>query len=261
MEDKIKVHIADDHKILIEGIIALINTDDSLQADGYSLTGKELIDWTSNNEIDVLILDISMPVLDGIEVLKILKRKKIPHKTILLSSYDDVQIAKKVLKIVDFASKEVRDLSHTLHSSILHKFGLPFAIKDIAEMYSNSQIKIHTELDIDIRYSIAFENKVYNIVQELINNVLKHSEAQNAVILLKEHNGTLKIVISDDGIGFDKNKVKNKDGIGINQIEARVYMLKGLIQITSEEGGGTKIEINLPILNTEKLLNHDLPVL
>tara|TARA_B110001469_G_scaffold65166_1_gene62345 strand:+ start:3280 stop:3552 length:273 start_codon:yes stop_codon:yes gene_type:complete len=90
-------------------------------------------------------------------------------------------------------------------------------------------------LDIDIRYSIAFENKVYNIVQELINNVLKHSEAQNAVILLKERNGTLKIVISDDGIGFDKNKVKNKDGIGINQIEARVYMLKGLIQITSEE--------------------------
>jgi chemotaxis protein histidine kinase CheA len=38
-------------------------------------------------------------------------------------------------------------------------------------------------------------------------------------------------------------------------------MLKGLIQITSEEGGGTRIEINLPILNTEKLLNHDLPVL
>ncbi len=99
MGNKIKVHIADDHKILIEGIIALIKTDDSLEVDGYSLTGKELLDWVSKNEIDVLILDISMPVIDGIEVLKYLKRKNIPHKTILLSSYDDVQIVKKVLQL------------------------------------------------------------------------------------------------------------------------------------------------------------------
>lgn len=167
----------------------------------------------------------------------------------------------KAQKIVELASKEVRDLSHSLHSSVLHKFGLPFAIKDIAEMYSNSQVKIHTELDNDNRYSIAFENKVYNIVQELINNVLKHSEAQNADILLKEDKRTLKIVITDDGKGFDPKKVKNKDGIEINQIEARVFMLKGIMNIESEIDGGTRIEINLPILDTTKLPNPDLPVL
>lgn len=167
----------------------------------------------------------------------------------------------KAQKIVELASKEVRDLSHTLHSSVLHKFGLPLAIKDIAEMYSNSQIKIHTDLDSDNRYSMTFENKVYNIVQELINNVMKHSEAQNAVILLKEDSATLKIVITDDGKGFDPEKRRNQDGIGINQIEARVFMLKGIMNIDSEIGGGTRIEINLPILNTTKLLNPDLPVL
>ena len=167
----------------------------------------------------------------------------------------------KAQKIVELASKEVRDLSHTLHSSVLHKFGLPFAIKDISEMYSNSQIKIHTDLDSDNRYSMTFENKVYNIVQELINNVMKHSEAQNAVILLKEDSATLKIVITDDGKGFDPEKRRNQDGIGINQIEARVFMLKGIMNIDSEIGGGTRIEINLPILNTTKLLNPDLPVL
>jgi signal transduction histidine kinase len=102
---------------------------------------------------------------------------------------------------------------------------------------------------------------VYNIVQELINNVLKHSEAQNAVILLKEDKRTLKIVITDDGKGFDPKKVKNKDGIGINQIEARVFMLKGIMNIESEIDGGTRIEINLPILDTTKLPNPDLPVL
>lgn len=163
---------------------------------------------------------------------------------------------KKAQKIIEVASKEIRDLSHTLHSSVLQKFGLPFAVKSIAEMFSNSQIKIHTELDNINRYSPAFENKVYNIIQELINNVLKHSQAENAVILLKEGNGTLQVVISDDGIGFDKNKIKDKDGIGINQIEARIYMLKGIIKIASKEGGGTKIKINLPIFNLENKLSH-----
>jgi two-component system NarL family sensor kinase len=55
--------------------------------------------------------------------------------------------------------------------------------------------------------------------------------------------------------------VKNKDGIGINQIEARVFMLKGIMNIESEIDGGTRIEINLPILDTTKLPNPDLPVL
>jgi len=90
---------------------------------------------------------------------------------------------------------------------------------------------------------------------------MKHSEAQNAVILLKEDSATLKIVITYDGKGFDPEKRRDQDGIGINQIEARVFMLKGIMNIDSEIGGGTRIEINLPILNTTKLLNPDLPVL
>jgi signal transduction histidine kinase len=101
----------------------------------------------------------------------------------------------------------------------------------------------------------------YRIWLGLSHNVLKHSEAENAVILLKESKRTLKIVISDDGKGFDINRVKNKDGIGINQIEARVFMLKGIMNIVSEEDGGTRIKINLPILNAEKLLSHESPAL
>ena len=63
------------------------------------------------------------------------------------------------------------------------------------------------------------------------------------------------------GKGFDPEKRRSQDGIGINQIEARVFILKGIMNIDSEIGGGTRIEINLPILNTTKLLNPDLPVL
>jgi len=101
MKKKIQVHVADDHKILIEGIIAVINTDKDIEIKGYSLTGKEVIDWFDDEEntADVLILDITMPVLDGFEVLKHFKKNKIDQKVIVLSSYDDIKIVQEVLNL------------------------------------------------------------------------------------------------------------------------------------------------------------------
>ncbi|KGL61883.1 response regulator transcription factor [Polaribacter sp. Hel1_85] len=101
MKEKIYVHVADDHKILIEGIIAVINTDKEIEIKGYSLTGQEVIDWFDNkeNSADVLILDITMPVLDGFQVLKHFKKKKIDQKVIILSSYDDLKIVQEVLSL------------------------------------------------------------------------------------------------------------------------------------------------------------------
>jgi DNA-binding NarL/FixJ family response regulator len=99
MKEKIHVHVADDHKILIEGIIAVINTDKDIEVEGYSLTGKEVIDWAQNNTADILILDINMPHYDGIEVLKFFKMKGIRLKTIILSSYDDVKLVEEMLTL------------------------------------------------------------------------------------------------------------------------------------------------------------------
>ncbi|WP_298782412.1 response regulator transcription factor [uncultured Polaribacter sp.] len=101
MRKKIYVHVADDHKILIEGIIAIIKTDKDIEVNGFSLNGAEVLEWFSKkkNKADVLILDITMPVIDGIEVLKHLNKLKIDHKTIVLSSYDDVKIVEEMLKL------------------------------------------------------------------------------------------------------------------------------------------------------------------
>ena len=99
MKNKIRVHIADDHKILIEGIIAVINTDESIEVEGYSLTGKQVIEWIKSNSADILILDINMPEYDGIEVLKFFKQKKITQKIIILSSYDDVKLVQEMINL------------------------------------------------------------------------------------------------------------------------------------------------------------------
>jgi RNA polymerase sigma factor (sigma-70 family) len=101
MKKKIYVHVADDHKILIEGIIAVINTDEDIAIRDYSLSGVEVIDWFKKreNKADVLILDITMPVLDGFEVLKYLRDNRLDQKVIVLSSYDDIKIVQEVLNL------------------------------------------------------------------------------------------------------------------------------------------------------------------
>lgn len=101
MNQKISVHVADDHKILIEGIIAVVNTDEDIEIKGFSLTGQEVIDWFSNeeNKADVLILDITMPEKDGFDVLKHFYENRIEQKVIVLSSYDDVKFVQEVLNL------------------------------------------------------------------------------------------------------------------------------------------------------------------
>lgn len=97
--EKIKVHIADDHKVLIDGIVALINTEDNIEVEGFSLTGREVIEWSKKNSADVLLLDINMPEADGIEVLNFFQTRDIDQKTIILSSLSDVKIVKEMVAL------------------------------------------------------------------------------------------------------------------------------------------------------------------
>ncbi len=99
MGNKIKVHIADDHQILIDGVKAVLNIEPDIEVVGFSLNGIEVLDWFKNNNADVLILDINMPELDGIEVLKKIKKNKNVPEIIILSSYDDVKLVKEVLNM------------------------------------------------------------------------------------------------------------------------------------------------------------------
>ena len=160
----------------------------------------------------------------------------------------------KTQKIIIEASQTIRDLSHTLVSSVLLKFGLNYAIKDMAEKYSNSQIQINTDIKNLKRYHQGFEIKVNNIIQEFVNNILKHSNAKKAIVRIEDKDGKLIINIQDNGVGFDKELIPEKDGLGINQIDARIQMMKGVFNIDSGSENGTKIDIILPILEMEKLI-------
>ena len=159
----------------------------------------------------------------------------------------------KTQKIIVEASQTIRDLSHTLVSSVLLKFGLKYAIKDMAEKYSNSQIEIVTDIKNVRRYQQSFEIKANNIIQELVNNILKHSKATKATVNIVDENGILFVNIQDNGKGFNKKEILKKDGLGINQIEARIQMMKGKFHIDSNAKNGTKVKIELPILEKKEV--------
>ncbi|WP_298368163.1 response regulator transcription factor [uncultured Lutibacter sp.] len=96
---KITVHIADDHQLLIDGLVAVLSSEENIEIVGTSLNGEEVLSWFDNHKADILILDINMPKIDGISVLKSFLSKGLQQSVIVLSSYDDSKLIKEVLKI------------------------------------------------------------------------------------------------------------------------------------------------------------------
>lgn len=148
--------------------------------------------------------------------------------------------------IIREAADKIRNLSHKLISSVLLKFGLKAAIEDLCEKYSNSQLSFVSNSGNINRYDQSFEIKIYNIVEELVNNILKHSNADKATIDLVEEDLKLVIRIEDNGHGFIINEIFKKDGLGLSQIDARIKNMDGVFKIDSSKVKGTLIYISVP---------------
>ena len=157
-----------------------------------------------------------------------------------------LEIDKSQLIISD-ASNQIRNLSHKLMSSTLLKFGLTAAVQDLCDKTSNSNLNISLNSKNITRFNQNFEIKIFNIINEIVNNILKHSNAQNGMVKLEQLNGNLQVVVFDDGIGFNLDEIRGKDGVGLSQVEARIHVLGGLINIKSSEAG-TRIFISVPIV-------------
>jgi len=165
----------------------------------------------------------------------------------LLKETPPVEI-EKAQKIVNEAADKIRNLSHFLVSSVLLKFGLSYAMQDLCDKYSNAELNFHSKSDNIVRYDSDFELKINSIIDELLNNIIKHSNATNAEISLQQKKSELKITILDDGKGFDPAQDTNKDGLGLRQIEARVRKMEGVFKILSSKNEGTSIFISVPII-------------
>lgn len=155
-----------------------------------------------------------------------------------------------IVKLLDETVTEVRGLSHNLATGVLGKYGLTAAIKDLASANRSSKgPHIHVQAfgvpeNIDNTTSLY----IYRIVQELLNNILKHASATETIIRLEKKDDKLLVQVTDDGVGFDQT-IK-KDGIGLANISNRVLHLGGVYSISSSFGKGTQINIEIPISQT-----------
>lgn len=157
----------------------------------------------------------------------------------------------KVKTILNDAHDKVRDLSHQLIPPLLVKFGLFHAVQDLSEKNSNSllQFEFSNYVKKGTRYSEEFEMRIYFIITELFNNIIKHSKASKAYITFEENHNQLLITLEDDGNGFDVSKGITSDGFGLTQIKSRIKHLNGKISINSKVNAGTLIYIKLPTDN------------
>lgn len=96
---KIRIHLADDHQVLIDGLTNLLRTVSNFEVVGTSLDGSRIYEDVLQNRADILVLDISMPEKDGIKVLQEFHTNNSPCKVIILSSYDELKIIKEVMKL------------------------------------------------------------------------------------------------------------------------------------------------------------------
>ncbi|MGA9639417.1 ATP-binding protein [Flavobacterium sp.] len=201
-----------------------------------SINGQEL----ERKKIASFLHDNISALLSSADMhLSVLNSKINPHPEELI----------KTKAILRDAHDKVRDLSHELIPSLLTRFGLFYALKDLCEKNSNSNLNFeyisleHTKK----RYDEDFEMKMYFMITELLNNIIKHSHASQAKLNLTEKQEELFIKVIDNGQGFDTKKFNIIEGFGLNQIRARIKNMEGKIQIKSDLNSGTMITIQVPI--------------
>ncbi len=165
-----------------------------------------------------------------------------------LQSEEEKSIYEKALVMVEDSCKEVRNVSHNIMPNALIKSGLGNAIKDFIEKinYKSLTINLNT-LGMNEMLDQNVELVIYRIIQECVNNVIKHSKANQLDISVIRDEEGLQLSIEDNGIGFNKSILQNNGGIGMKNIFARVAFLKGTIDIDSRPGKGTLVAIFIPL--------------
>lgn len=141
---------------------------------------------------------------------------------------------------------ETRNISHALMPRAVAELGLVNSIESLGSDLSEST-NIHFDFLINLNTEPEERMKIvfYRIIQELVNNAVKHSEAKNVIVQLLEYPDCFSLMVEDDGIGFDREEVKKeKNCFGLHSIESRVSSIGGALELDSRHGKGTNVSVS-----------------
>ncbi|HEV7331526.1 MAG TPA: ATP-binding protein [Flavisolibacter sp.] len=164
------------------------------------------------------------------------------------------------IRLLDEASQEVRKTSHNLMPEVLLQHGLDVAIRRYCQNISGSNV---LQVQYDSwgemrRFKSNFELSVYRIVQELLNNIVKHSRASNALVQVSQQGTVLSITVEDNGIGFNP-QTNQSDGMGLHSLQSRVEAINGQIQVDATTGSGVSayLEFDTAGMESSLVIHHE----
>jgi signal transduction histidine kinase len=166
----------------------------------------------------------------------------------LIMTPDNVQAFERSMDMLDSSIKEMRRVAHNMMPEALVKFGLDTALKDFCnDINQSGALKVNYQ-SIGLNKAVIDQTTaitIYRVIQELLNNTMKHAGAANAIVQVSKTADVLSVTVEDDGKGFDTAILHRAKGIGWSNIQNRVEFLKGKLDVNSEKGKGTSVLIEL----------------
>ena len=168
----------------------------------------------------------------------------------LIMTPENHQAFERSLDMLDSSIKEMRRVAHNMMPETLVRFGLNTALKDFCnDINQSGALKVNYQsIGLDeatLEKSVSIT--LYRIVQELLNNILKHAGASNAIVQINKTEDQLSVTVEDDGKGFNTEILNVKKGIGWVNIQNRVEFLKGKFDIESQSGEGTSVHMEFKV--------------
>jgi len=157
------------------------------------------------------------------------------------------EMINKVSKNITLSINEIKKLSKALVTPKMHTYGFCHSLIDLVDSVQKStdlQFNINSPDELLSEISHKTQLALYRVIQEQINNIIKHATAKNVFIAITKEKDMLELIIEDDGKGFDPSATRL--GIGLDNIQNRIEALSGTLQIISEPNKGSKLIISVP---------------
>lgn len=183
------------------------------------------------------------------ELGPLLSAVKLQINNIETAGEEDQQLVTKSSQHIDSIIQKLREISNNLMPNTLLRKGLKNAIEELTETYKKaSRLQIRFICEQDIRLDQNKEINLYRIVQEVLHNTIKHSEADLLLISLRKQEGHILLATSDNGKGFDYfSKSKELKGLGLRNLQSRTEVMGGELVCNSQPGKGVTYIFDIPV--------------
>ena len=155
----------------------------------------------------------------------------------------------EIYSLANNSLSELRAISRGLHPNRIEQLGLTMAIEALLkEVDANTTILFDYSIDpIDEVLSLNHAVHLYRIIQESMNNVVKHSKATSCSVFIKKTKTVIEILVEDNGVGYDYDQIKKEGTLGITTLRERAKIINAKLDIMSKVGSHTKIALEITV--------------